>query len=285
MRKLTFAAIIFGALSMASCSLAQKPKLATSLDSLSYAIGYARTDGFFDYLQQYGIDSTLMVDFMRGFNEGVDATSPKEMAKIMGVQIGQSVAKWKDDFDNQLLSSDATEKFSKDLIIDGFRAGVNKAESSWALADIQAFVNMRTEQMYKDKQSGDEKAKTEAQDKFLQENLKKEGVKATESGLQYKVIKEGTGKVPTADSKVRVHYKGTLIDGTQFDSSYDRGEPAEFGVNQVIAGWTEALQMMPVGSQWELYIPYELGYGSQDNGTIPPYSTLIFQVELLDIVE
>ena len=122
-----------------------------------------------------------------------------------------------------------------------------------------------------------------AGEKFLAENAKKEGVKTTSSGLQYKIIKEGNGAVPTDSSKVKVNYKGTLIDGTQFDSSYDRKEPTTFRANQVIKGWTEALTMMPVGSKWELYIPQELAYGSREAGTIKPFSTLIFEVELLSI--
>lgn len=101
--------------------------------------------------------------------------------------------------------------------------------------------------------------------------------------MQYKVIKEGNGAVPTDSSTVKVHYKGTLIDGTQFDSSYDRKEPTTFKANQVIKGWTEALTMMPVGSKWELYIPQDLAYGSRDAGQIKPFSTLIFEVELVNI--
>ena len=125
--------------------------------------------------------------------------------------------------------------------------------------------------------------------KFLEENKAKEGVVTTESGLQYKVITEGKGQVPTSTDRVKVHYKGTLIDGTEFDSSYSRKDkdgnpqPSTFRANQVIKGWTEALTMMPIGSKWELYIPQELAYGSQDTGTIPPFSTLIFEVELLSI--
>ena len=123
-----------------------------------------------------------------------------------------------------------------------------------------------------------------AGEKFLAENAKKEGVKTTSSGLQYKIIKEGNGAVPTDSSKVKVNYKGTLIDGTEFDSSYKRNEPATFRANQVIKGWTEALTMMPVGSKWELYIPYDLAYGSRETGSqIKPFSTLIFEVELLGI--
>ena len=122
-----------------------------------------------------------------------------------------------------------------------------------------------------------------AGEKFLAENAKKEGVKTTPSGLQYKVIKEGKGAIPTDSSTVKVNYKGTLIDGTQFDSSYDRKEPYTTRANQVIKGWTEALTMMPVGSKWELYIPQELAYGLHGTGQIKPFSALIFEVELIDI--
>ena len=119
--------------------------------------------------------------------------------------------------------------------------------------------------------------------KFLQDNATKEGVKTTASGLQYEVVEMGSGDKPTLTDIVKVHYKGTLVDGTVFDSSYERGQPAQFGVNRVIPGWTEGLQMMPVGSKFKFYIPAELGYGERNAGSIPPYSTLIFEVELLDL--
>lgn len=122
-------------------------------------------------------------------------------------------------------------------------------------------------------------------EEFLAANAKKEGVKVLPSGLQYKVITEGKGRKPGRTDKVKCHYLGTFPDGTKFDSSYDRGEPAVFGVNQVIAGWTEALQLMGEGSKWELYIPYNLGYGEHGApGAIPPYSTLVFTVELIEVL-
>jgi len=122
-------------------------------------------------------------------------------------------------------------------------------------------------------------------EKFLAENAKREGVKTTASGLQYEVITEGEGEKPSATSTVKVNYKGTLINGTVFDSSYDRGEPIEFPLNGVIAGWTEGLQLMSVGSKYKLYIPYQLAYGERGGGEmIKPYSALIFEVELLDII-
>jgi FKBP-type peptidyl-prolyl cis-trans isomerase FklB len=120
--------------------------------------------------------------------------------------------------------------------------------------------------------------------KYLEENAKKEGVSVTDSGLQYEILKEGTGPIPTAKDRVNVHYHGTLIDGTVFDSSVERGTPATFGVTQVIKGWVEALQMMPVGSKWRLTIPSEIAYGERGaGGAIGPGATLIFDVELLGI--
>ena len=120
---------------------------------------------------------------------------------------------------------------------------------------------------------------------FLEENAKKEGVITLPSGLQYQVITEGNGKNPSATDKVKCHYEGTLIDGTLFDSSIKRGQPAVFGVNQVIKGWVEALQLMSEGSKWRLFIPSELGYGAQQAGEmIPPHSTLIFEVELIEVL-
>jgi FKBP-type peptidyl-prolyl cis-trans isomerase FklB len=120
---------------------------------------------------------------------------------------------------------------------------------------------------------------------FLAANAKKDSVTVTGSGLQFEILEAGNGEKPTPTSTVKTHYHGTLIDGSVFDSSYDRGQPAEFPVNGVIAGWTEALQMMPVGAKWRLYVPYHLAYGERGaGGKIAPYSTLIFDVELLEII-
>jgi FKBP-type peptidyl-prolyl cis-trans isomerase len=119
---------------------------------------------------------------------------------------------------------------------------------------------------------------------YLEENAKKEGVQVTESGLQYSVITQGDGATPAATDQVTVHYRGTLIDGTEFDSSYSRGEPASFGLNQVIPGWTEGVQLMKVGSKYQFVIPQELAYGERGaGGAIGPYETLIFEIELIEI--
>ncbi len=119
---------------------------------------------------------------------------------------------------------------------------------------------------------------------FLAENAKRDGVTVLASGLQYEVLTAGEGAKPSRDDSVRTHYHGTLIDGSVFDSSYERGQPAEFPVGGVIAGWTEALQLMGTGSKWRLYVPSELAYGAQGVGSIPPHSVLVFDVELLDIL-
>jgi FKBP-type peptidyl-prolyl cis-trans isomerase len=145
-------------------------------------------------------------------------------------------------------------------------------------------ANQVVQQYMMKKQQAKHADAIEAGKAFLAENAKREEVKVTDSGLQYEVLKEGNGPKPTETSKVKVHYHGTLTDGTVFDSSVERGEPTSFGVNQVIKGWTEALQLMPQGSKWKLYIPSDLAYGPRGaGGKIGPYETLIFEVELLEI--
>ncbi|MEO6833135.1 MAG: FKBP-type peptidyl-prolyl cis-trans isomerase, partial [Chitinophagaceae bacterium] len=137
---------------------------------------------------------------------------------------------------------------------------------------LRAMLGQKTEQQM------------EQQEQFLAENAKREGVITTPSGLQYEILQEGTGEKPGPTTRVTVHYEGSLSNGNVFDSSYKRGQPATFGVNQVITGWTEALQMMPVGSKWRLFIPSELGYGSRGaGGSIPPNAALVFDVELLSM--
>ena len=161
-------------------------------------------------------------------------------------------------------------------------------DSSEALLnDQQINAMLMAEQMKEqEKRQAEAMENKKAGDAWLVENALKDGVEITKSGLQYKILEQGTGTVPTPDGRVRVHYTGTLIDGTKFDSSYDDGVPAEFNVNGVIRGWTEALTMMPVGSRWQLFIPSELGYGMQvaPGGEIPPNSVLIFELELLEIL-
>lgn len=179
------------------------------------------------------------------------------------------------------------EDFDNDLFIQGF---TNVLDSTDILIDATVAQQVVRTYFQKKQKADAAKAKEEGEKakvdgiKFLEDNKSKEGVQTTESGLQYIVLKEGTGEKPTTSSKVKVHYHGTLIDGTVFDSSVDRGEPTEFGVGQVIKGWTEGLQLMNKGSKFKFFIPQGLAYGAQQRGaTIKPFSTLIFDVELLDI--
>ncbi|MBQ2291007.1 MAG: FKBP-type peptidyl-prolyl cis-trans isomerase [Paludibacteraceae bacterium] len=190
----------------------------------------------------------------------------------LGEQIGKSL---KDQEQTGLIGISKLD-CNYELIKQGLINGLLGEETQWNSDSAYEYFNQTLMSI----QYGD--SKKEGED-FLAENTKKEGVITTESGLQYEVIKMGDGKKPTANDNVKVHYHGTLIDGTVFDSSVERGEPIVFGLNQVISGWTEALQLMPVGSKFKLYIPSDLAYGAQQAGQIPPYSTLIFEVELLGI--
>ena len=185
---------------------------------------------------------------------------------------------------HQLFADDSTMTVNKGDILAGVFAGVLNKDMKMRPEEAQVLIQKMMESIKgkaAEKKYADNKA---AGEKFLAENKTKEGVKTTASGLQYKVITEGKGEIPADTCKVKVNYKGTLIDGTEFDSSYKRNEPATFRANQVIKGWTEALTMMPVGSKWELYIPQDLAYGARESGgQIKPFSTLIFEVELLSI--
>jgi len=171
-----------------------------------------------------------------------------------------------------------------DLVTQGLKDAFSKVESAVTREDIQTAFD-HVSQTMKQKQQDQSKDKIEAGKQHLADNEKKEQVTVTASGLQYEILTEGSGEIPTSSSTVKTHYHGTLLDGSVFDSSYDRGQPAEFPVNGVIAGWTEALQLMPIGSKWKLTIPYALAYGENGaGGSIGPCETLVFDIELLEIV-
>lgn len=166
-------------------------------------------------------------------------------------------------------------------MLEGKKPALSMEEATQVLNDLFAELD----EARKAEQAEIGKAFKEEGEKFLAENAKKEGVKVTASGLQYKVIKEGTGRKPKATDRIRCHYEGTFMDGRVFDSSYKRGEPIVFGLNQVIKGWTEGLQLMAEGAKYELYIPYQLAYGETGSqGAIPPCCALKFIVELLEVL-
>ncbi len=291
MKKLSLFVAVALAAGLSSCSgTGSKGNLENNVDSLSYAIGMARTQGLDQFLMQQGIDSTQMVNFVKGFNEGATKLDPEDAAYIIGLQVGQMVSKqWVEGFNRQIFGNDSTQSLNREQMLAGFVAGTLGKEDVMTLMAAQTY--MRTEmEAVQEKALAIEFADNKAAgEKFLAENKTKEGVQTTPSGLQYKIITKGNGPVPADTSRVQVNYKGTLIDGTEFDSSYKRkdkngkNKPATFRANQVIKGWTEALTMMPVGSKWELYIPADLAYGSRNSGKIKPFSTLIFEVELVSI--
>lgn len=259
-------------------------ELNSSSDTLSYAAGMMLTDGLIPYLKQTGVDTAYMAKFIEGFETIVKSGDNPEMkAYVAGMEIANRVK------DQMLSRMKGDLKDSPDSIVDelAFRGFIDGLKS-----DTSVYDSKRASEMFKQKFEAAKKAKEEklygpnrdAGKAFLAENAKKDSVVTLPSGLQYKVLVEGNGEVPKATDKVLVNYEGRLIDGTVFDASKKHGDkPAEFKPSQVIKGWTEALTMMPVGSKWQLYIPYELAYGERNTGSIKPFSTLIFDVELVGI--
>lgn len=186
------------------------------------------------------------------------------------------------------MMSSGVKEISFDDFVAGLKATITGQEPAISYEEASKLLDKYFQEL-EERQAAAQAEMSEAMKKegeeYLAANAKKEGVKVLASGLQYKVVKEGTGKSPKLTDKVKCHYDGTFIDGRKFDSSYDRKQPAVFGVNQVIAGWTEALQLMKEGSVWELYIPYTLAYGETGApGAIPPCATLVFKVELIEVL-
>ena len=265
---------------------AQPVVLNNSSDSLSYAAGVALTNGLVSYLLQQKMDTTMMSDFVRGLREGIRSVGdPKQKAYMVGLDIARQV--------NERMLPGISEEFKdtpdsiiSDLLCRGF---IDAIEGDSTVFTYDAADKFFTEKRALDKIAKENKLygpNREAGEQFLKENAKKDSVIVLPSGLQYKVLVKGNGEVPLEDQKVQVNYEGRLIDGTVFDSSARHDDkPTEFKPNQVIKGWSEALTMMPVGSKWQLFIPYYLAYGNRSAGEIKPYSTLIFDVELVGIVK
>jgi FKBP-type peptidyl-prolyl cis-trans isomerase len=201
------------------------------------------------------------------------AIDRNKISTMVGMDIGRGLAQIKDDIDIKVVEQ-ALEQTLK-----GEKTSLTQEE---ALQVRQAYMQQMQAKRVTEQKAAAEKNKTEGT-AFLAKNKAKSGVKTTASGLQYEVEKEGTGPKPKATDTVKVNYLGTKIDGTKFDSSYDRGQPATFPLNGVIKGWSEGLQLMPVGSKYKFYVPADLAYGENAPGPIGPNATLIFEVELLGI--
>ena len=291
MKKLFIGAMMmaFAAATFVSCgNSTPKADLKDEVDTLSYAMGMAQTQGLKEYLSdRLQIDTAYMDDFIKGLNDGANAGDDKKKAAYYaGIQIGQQISnQMVKGINHEVFGDDSTKTISLKNFMAGFVSGTTGKKGLMTVeqaAQIAQAKMMAIKAKNMEKEYGPNKV---AGEKFLAANKKKPGVVTLPSGVQYKVIKEGNGPMPKDTSMVKVQYEGKTIDGKVFDSSYKRGEPVSLRANQVIKGWTEALVHMPVGSVWEVYIPQNLAYGEREQGQIKPFSVLIFKIELVSLGE
>ncbi len=288
MKKLSIiAAMAIAAAGFTACDNGTpKASLKSDLDSMSYAIGMAQTQGLKEYLvDRLGVDTAYMGEFIKGLNEGANAgDNKKKAAYYAGVQIGQQISnQMVKGINHEVFGDDSTKTISMKNFMAGFVSGTTGKQG---LMTVDQAVTVAQEKMRLIKAREMEKTyganKKEGED-FLAANAKKDGVKTLNGGVQYRVIKEGNGPIPADTSLVKCHYEGRLLNDSVFDSSYKRGEPITLRCNQTIKGWTEAMVHMPAGSIWEVYIPQELAYGEREQGIIKPFSVLKFKIELLEV--
>ncbi len=255
-------------------------ELKNQTDSISYAFGVVRTAGISAEVLNNDTAGAAYKAFVKGVNEGFKSKDSIDEKYAIGYQVGLIFKKQAE----KGMMGDSTVKMNADILQQAIIASAGKKQLKMTEEEANKFLQSFFEKKQEETMLKQYGANKIAGEKFLADNKTKPGIITTASGLQYEIIKAGNGPKPEATSQVKVHYKGTLIDGKVFDSSYDRNEPAVFPVNQVIPAWTEAMQLMPVGSKWKLYVPQNLGYGARGGGEkIPPFSTLIFEVELLGI--
>ena len=288
MKKLTFmAASAIAAMSIMSCgNSTPKANLKSDVDSMSYAIGMAQTQGLKEYLVgRMGVDTTYMKEFIKGLNEGANAGDDKKKAAYYaGIQIGQQISnQMVMGINHEVFGDVSTKTISLKNFMAGFVSGVTGKNGIMTVQEAGMMAQAKMQQLKAktmEAKYGDNKKKGE---EFMAANKSKEGIKTLPSGVQYKVIKEGNGPIPADTSMVSCNYEGRNIDGKGFDSSYKGNQPLKLRCKQNIKGWTDAMVHMPVGSVWEVYIPQELAYGEREQGDIKPFSVLIFKIELLGI--
>ena len=263
-----------------------KASLKSDVDSMSYAIGMAQTNGLKEYLvDRLGVDTAYMGEFIKGLNEGVNAgDSKKKAAYYAGIQIGQQIAnQMVKGINHEVFGEDSTKTISMKNFMAGFISGTTGKNGLMTMEQAGTVAQTKMQEIKAREMEKTYGPNKEEGEKFLAANAKKDGVKTLPSGVQYKVLKEGTGAVPADTSLVKVHYEGRLLNDSVFDSSYKRGEPITLRCNQTIKGWTDAIVNMPAGSVWEVYIPQELAYGEREQGMIKPFSALVFKIELLEV--
>ena len=244
----------------------------------AYAFGLNQSEGLEETIySEFGIDKLQLTKFEQGiyevFSNGKD---PHMRAYFVGIQIGDQISnRMIYEINHELFGDDSTKTISLQKYMAGF---VSATLGKGSLMTVDSATQLAQELIKSVLENNKQEGET-----FLIENAQKPGVKVLASGVQYKVIKEGYGTIPSETSLIKVHYEGRTLKGKVFDSSYKRGRPAEMRANQYIKGWTDVLVHMPVGSIWEVYIPQELAYGEREQGDIKPFSMLIFKIELLDV--
>ncbi len=288
MKKLTIvAAMAIVAAGFTACGNGTpKANLKSDVDSMSYAIGMAQTQGLKEYLvDRLGVDTANIGEFIKGLNEGVNAgDNKKKAAYYAGIQIGQQISnQMVKGINHEVFGDDSTKSISLKNFMAGFISGTLGKQGLMTIEQAQTVAQTKMQEIKAREMEKTYGPNREEGEKFLAANAKKEGVKTLESGVQYRVIKEGTGAVPADTSLVKVHYEGRLLNDSVFDSSYKRGEPITLRCNQTIKGWTDAMVHMPAGSVWEVYIPQDLAYGEREQGIIKPFSVLVFKIELLEV--
>ncbi len=290
MKKITLmAATAIAAATFTACNNGTpSASLKTDVDSVSYAIGVAQTQGFKEYMiGQLGVDSIYMDEFFKGVTEAAMANDKdkKKAAYFAGLQLGNQLNQgMKRSLNYELFQEDSTQTMSMKNFLAGFIGAVKGKQTLMTVEQAQQSVQPLIDQIKArsmEKLYGDNK---KAGEDFLAQNAKKEGVVTLPSGVQYKVIKQGDGKCPTDTSTITCNYEGRLINDSIFDSSYKRNQPMTVRLNSLIKGWAEAMKEMPAGSTWEVYVPQELAYGPRQQGAlIKPFSALVFKIELIDV--
>ena len=287
MKKFSFlAAVALAAIMGSCCNGVPKANLKDDVDTLSYTIGLAQTQGLKDYLtMRMGVDTTYIDEFIKGLTEAANAgDNKKKAAYYAGLQIGQQVSQQMiKGINYEVFGDDSTRTISLKNLMAGFVAGTTGNNALMTVDEAAATAQTKIQEVKANvmaEKYGEWKKQCED---YMAEIAKKEGIQELGDGVYYEVITEGTGAIPTDTSRVSVNYEGKLLNDTIFDSSYERNEPAKFRCSQVIPGWTKALTKMPVGSTWMVYIPQEQAYGDRKAGKITPFSCLIFKIELLGI--
>ena len=287
MKKTAFITAAGLAALISSCtSSTPKANMQNDVDSLSYSIGMAQTQGLKPYLvNRLGVDTAYLDEFIKGLNEGANAgDDKKKVAYYAGINIGQQISQQMvKGINYEVFGNDSTQTISLQNFMAGFVSGVTGKDGQMTLEQAQEIAQAKMKEVKAKSLEKTYGENMKAGEKFMAEIAKNAGIKQLANGVYYEVITEGKGEIPADTSRVKVHYEGKLINDTVFDSSYRRNSPTTFRCNQVIPGWTEALTHMPVGSTWMVYIPQEQAYAEREAGQIKPFSALKFKIELLSI--